>query len=404
MCRIERFAHLAGRVLAAKLCVLRAFSIEARTPQSGNIGMNMEKRVYNFSAGPAVLPLPAIEEAQRDLLALPGVGSSILEISHRSKTFTRMIEQAEANLRELLDIPSQYHVLFLQGGAQTQFFMAPMNLLQGTGKVADYVLTGSWGKKALSEAKTQGQTQVAFDAAAGNYNRIPKQEELDLDPNAVYVHITSNETIGGVQFPAEPDTGDVPLVCDSSSDFLSRPVQIDRYGILYACAQKNAGPAGVTIVIIRDDLCQRSPETLPSMLSYKLHAENRSLLNTAPTFAIYMVNLVTKWLLEDVGGLGRMHQINRDKAQLLYDCIEASEGFYTVHAEPGSRSIMNVAFRLKDAGLEEPFLKEAEEHDLVALKGHRSVGGFRASIYNAMPVEGVKALCQFMADFRAKNG
>lgn len=363
----------------------------------------MEKRVYNFSAGPAVLPLPAIEEAQRDLLALPGAGSSILEISHRSKTFTRIIEQAEGNLRELLGIPKEYHVLFLQGGAQMQFFMAPMNLLHGTGRSADYVLTGSWGKKAMSEAKTQGTTRVAFDAAADNYNRIPKPEELDLDPDAVYVHITSNETIGGVQFPTEPDTGAVPIVCDSSSDFLCRPVQIERYGILYACAQKNAGPAGVTIVIIRDDLCQRSPQTLPSMLSYKLHAENKSLLNTAPTFAIYMVNLVTKWLLEEVGGLEKMHQINRDKAQLLYDCIDASEGYYTVHAEPGSRSIMNVAFRLKDSSLEEPFLKEAEQHDLVALKGHRSVGGCRASIYNAMPVEGVKALCQFMNEFRAKN-
>ncbi len=364
----------------------------------------MEKRVYNFSAGPAVLPVPALEEAQRHLLALPGAGSSILEISHRSKTFTQIIEQAEANVRELLGIPDTYHVLFLQGGAQMQFAMAPMNLLAGTGKSADYVLTGSWGKKALSEAKTQGPTRVAFDGAAGNYNRIPNREELDLDPDAVYVHITSNETIGGVQFPTEPDTGGVPLVCDASSDFLSRPVSIERYGILYACAQKNAGPAGVTIVIIRDDLCRRSPPTLPSMLSYKLHADAGSLLNTAPTFAVYMVNLVTKWLLEDVGGLAAIDRINRDKAQLLYDCIDAAEGFYAVHAEPGSRSVMNVAFRLKDPALEEPFLKEAEQHDLVALKGHRSVGGCRASIYNAMPVEGVKALCQFMDDFRAKHG
>ncbi len=363
----------------------------------------MEKRVYNFSAGPAVLPLPALEEAQRDLLALPGVGSSILEISHRSKAFTAIIEQAEANLRTLLGIPDDYHVLFLQGGAQLQFAMAPMNLL-GPGDSADYILTGSWGKKARSEAnKTQGKTRVAFDAAAANYNRLPKPEELDLDPKAVYVHITSNETIGGVQFPAEPDTGGVPLVCDASSDFLSRPVQMDRYGILYACAQKNAGPAGVTIVVLRDDLCRRSPDTLPSMLSYKLHAENKSLLNTAPTFAIYMVNLVTKWLLDEIGGLEKMRQLNRDKAQLLYDCIDGSDGFYTVHAEPESRSIMNVAFRMTDAGLEDPFLKEAEKQGLTALKGHRSVGGCRASIYNAMPVDGVKALCRFMDDFRAKH-
>ncbi len=363
----------------------------------------MEKRVYNFGAGPAVLPLPALEEAQRDLLALPGVGSSILEISHRSKTFARIIEQTEANLRTLLAIPDNYHVLFLQGGAQLQFAMVAMNLLHGTGKIADYVLTGSWGKKAMSEAKAPDQTRAAFDAADCNYNRIPKQDELDFSPDAAYVHITSNETIGGVQFPTEPDTGNVPMVCDSSSDFLCRPVPMDRYGILYACAQKNAGPAGVTVVIIRDDLVQLSPKTLPSTLSYKVQADAKSLYNTAPTFGIYMVGLVTKWLLEDIGGLEKMHQINRDKAQLVYDCIDASEGFYTVHAAPDSRSIMNVAFRVKDTSLEETFLKEAEQHDLCALKGHRSVGGFRASIYNAMPVEGVKALCQFMNDFRAKN-
>ncbi len=363
----------------------------------------MEKRVFNFSAGPAVLPLPALEEAQRDLLALPGVGMSILELGHRTKTFARILEQADANLRSLLGIPSNYHVLFLQGGAQMQFIMAPMNLLRGPDDVADYIVTGSWGKKALSEAKTQGKTRVAFDAADCNYNRIPKQEELDLNPNAAYVHITSNETIGGVQFPTEPDTGDVPIVCDSSSDFLCRPVDINRYGVLYACAQKNAGPAGVTVVIIRDDLCQRSPQGLASMLSYKVHADAKSLYNTAPTFGIYMVGLVGKWLIEDVGGLEKMHQINREKSQMVYDCIDASEGFYTVHAAPDSRSIMNVAFRVKDSSLEETFLKEAEQHDLCALKGHRSVGGFRASIYNAMPVEGVKALCQFMDDFRAKH-
>jgi len=376
----------------------------------------MEKRVYNFSPGPAVLPLPALEEAQRDLVALPGVGISILEISHRSKAFTEIIERAEANLRNLLTIPDNYRVLFLQGGAQMQFAMAPLNLLRGSGKAADYVLTGSWGQTALKEAKTQGGVRVAWDGKSTNYNRVPQQNELDLNSKAAYVHITSNETIQGVQFPSEPLPsvghlacptewpGDVPLVCDSSSDFLSRPVPIQRYGILYACAQKNAGPAGVTIVIIRDDLLQRSPADLPSMLSYKVLAGGKSLLNTPPVFAVYMVKLVTQWLLGEIGGLKKMAQINQQKAQLLYDAVEQCDGFYQIHAQPGSRSIMNVAFRLANPALEEPFLKQAAERGLYELKGHRSVGGCRASIYNAMPREGVQALRDFMLEFCKKNG
>jgi phosphoserine aminotransferase len=363
----------------------------------------MEKRVYNFSPGPAMLPLPALEEAQRDLLALPGVGMSILEISHRSKAFTQMIEQTEANLRDLLSIPNNYRVLFLQGGAQMQFAMAPLNLLRGTGKSADYVVTGSWGKKASEEAKTQGNVRVAWDGKATNYNHVPRQDQLDLNPDAAYCHITSNETIQGVQFPAEPEVGEVPLVCDSSSDFLSRPVPIGRYGILYACAQKNVGPAGVTIVILRDDLLERAACDLPSMLSYKVLAEHKSLLNTPPVFAVYMAKLVTDWVLTEIGGLGKMAQINRQKAQLLYDAIDQSGGFYDGHAERGSRSIMNVAFRLADAGLEELFLKQAAERGLCELKGHRSVGGCRASIYNAMPAEGVQALRDFMLEFRDQH-
>ena len=364
----------------------------------------MENRVYNFSPGPAVLPLPALEEAQRDLLALPGVGISILEISHRSKAFTEIIERAEASLRKLLGIPDNYRVLFLQGGAQMQFAMAPLNLLRGSGKAADYVLTGSWGQTALKEAKTQGGVRVAWDGKSTNYNRVPPQAELDLNSKATYVHITSNETIQGVQFPSEPEVGDVPLVCDSSSDFLSRPVPVQRYGILYACAQKNAGPAGVTIVIIRDDLLQRSPADLPSMLSYKVLAGGKSLLNTPPVFAVYMVKLVTDWLLTEIGGLKKMAQINQQKAQLLYDAVDQCDGFYEIHAQPGSRSIMNVAFRLADPALEEPFLKQAAERGLCELKGHRSVGGCRASIYNAMPHEGVQALRDFMLEFCKENG
>jgi phosphoserine aminotransferase len=364
----------------------------------------MEQRVYNFSPGPAMLPLPALEEAQRDLLALPGAGMSILEISHRSKTFQQIIEQAEANLRKLLSIPDNYQILFLQGGAQMQFAMVPMNFLRGTGKPADYVICGSWGKKAMSEAKTQGKVRAAWDGSSSNFNRMPDQDDLDLDPAAAYVHITSNETIQGIQFPTEPDTGSVPLVCDASSDFLCRPTPIERYGILYACAQKNAGPSGVTIVIIRDDLLERCPGDLPSMLNYKTLAENKSLLNTPPTFCVYMVKLVTDWLLGEIGGLERMSEINCRKAAMLYDALDECGGFYEGHAEPKSRSIMNVTFRLADTSLEEPFFKQAAQRGLRELKGHRSVGGCRASIYNAMPVAGVETLRDFMIEFCRQNG
>ncbi len=364
----------------------------------------MEKRVYNFSPGPAVLPLPALEEAQRDLLALPGVGMSILEISHRSKTFQQIIDQAEANLRALLGIPEDYHVLFLQGGAQMQFAMVALNFLRASGKVADYILTGSWARKAMSEAKTQGSVRSAWDGSAANFNRMPRQEELQLSADAAYVHMTSNETIQGIQFPTEPQTGDVPLVCDASSDFLCRPVPISEYGVLYACAQKNAGPAGVTVVILRNEMLGRIADGLPSMLDYRPLAEAKSLLNTPPVFGVYMVKLVSEWLLRDVGGLEKMAEINRGKAGLLYDALDQSGGFYCGHAEPESRSLMNVAFRLPSPELEARFLEEARAQDLCELKGHRSVGGCRASIYNAMPVEGVETLREFMVDFCRKHG
>ena len=351
-----------------------------------------------------MLPLAALEEAQRDLLALPGTGISILEISHRSKPFIGIIEAAEANLRKLLGIPENYKVLFLQGGAQLQFAMAPMNILRGTGKSADYILTGSWGQKAMKEAATQGKTSVAWDGKDSNYNRIPKNDELEFDPKAAYVHITSNETIQGVQFLAEPETGGVPLVCDSSSDLLCRPVAMEKYGILYACAQKNVGPAGVTIVIIRDDLLEQMPDDLPTMLNYKVLAEGKSLVNTPPTFAVYMVKLVTDWVLKEFGGLDKMLLHNQKKAGLLYDAIEKSDGFYKVHAAEGSRSLMNIAFTLPKEEMEAKFLAGAAERNLVSLGGHRSVGGCRASIYNAMPIEGVEKLAEFMAEFSSQNG
>lgn len=363
-----------------------------------------EKRVYNFSAGPAALPLPALEAAQKDLLCLPGAGASVMEISHRSKEFSEIHESAKANLKKLLNVPEHYHILFLQGGASLQFSMAPMNLMRGSGKPADYILTGSWGSKAIKEGKKEGQCNVVWDGKETNYNRVPPQSELKLDPSAAFVHFTSNETIQGVQFGQVPDTADVPVVCDASSDILSRPVSIEQYGVLYAGAQKNIGPSGVAVVIIRDDLLERTPENLPALMDYKNLAAADSLYNTPPTFAIYMIKLVTDWLLDTVGGLDKMEAINRQKAELLYDTIDNSGGFYKGHAEKDSRSIMNVAFILENDDLTGDFLAKAKEAGLAALKGHRSVGGCRASIYNAMPVEGVQALCDFMNEFQKEQG
>ena len=363
----------------------------------------MTTRIYNFAAGPAVLPEPVLAEVQRDLMALPGVGASILEISHRSKAFDDIIKQAELNLRTLLAIPDDYAVLFLQGGARLVFSMIPMNL-GGDGKSTfDYILTGSWGKYAAQEAAKFGEVHTVWDGKATNYDRLPKQAELKLDPKAAYAYYVSNETIQGVEFQSEPETGGVPLICDASSDFLSRPVDVKKHSLIYACAQKNAGPAGVTVVIIRKDLLARSQDSLPGYLNFKIHADERSLWNTAPTFPIYVLMLVTKWLLTDIGGLDKMLERNRKKAKLLYDAIDASGGFYTGHAQPDCRSLMNVTFRLPSDELTDKFVKGAKERGLADLKGHRSVGGIRASIYNAMPVAGVETLRQYMDEFSAAN-
>jgi len=362
----------------------------------------MTQRAYNFSAGPAVLPEPVLAEVGRDLLALPNAKASILEISHRSPTFKEILAAAQANLRQLLSIPDNYEVLFLQGGSRLQFSMIPMNL-RADGRSADYILTGSWSKISQKEAQTGGDTHVAWDGSDTNYSALPSNTDLRLDTDAAYAHFTSNETIHGVQFATEPDVGGVPLVCDASSDFLHKPLPIERYGLLYACAQKNAGPAGVTIVIIRKDLLERSRDDLPSYLNYRVHAEAGSLMNTAPTFAIYVVRLVTDWLINEIGGLEKMHSQNRSKAKMVYDVIEASDNFYVGHAQPECRSLMNVVFRLPNEELTEKFVSEAAEQDLVSLGGHRSVGGIRASIYNAMPVAGVAKLCDFMTQFRDAN-
>lgn len=361
----------------------------------------MTERIHNFSAGPAVLPLPVLEQAQRELLSLPGIGMSVMEISHRSRPFDEIINGTEAGLRELLKVPEGYHILFLQGGASLQFSMLAMNLLPKDSS-ADYILTGSWGKKAIKEAKKCGSVNVAATMADGGFTRVPAQDELSLDPHAAYVHLTTNETIEGVEWKTEPDTGAVPLVADASSDILSRPIPIGKYSLIYAGAQKNMGPSGVTLVILRDDLLQRIPEGLHTMLDYRTHVENKSLYNTPNTWGIYIINLVCQWL-KDKGGLDAMHRENLAKATLLYDAIDATD-FYRGHADPDSRSLMNVTFRLPSEELEKKFASEATGQGLDGLKGHRSVGGIRASIYNALPRESVEALVSFMKEFERANG
>jgi phosphoserine aminotransferase len=361
----------------------------------------MTERIFNFSAGPAVLPLPVLEQAQQELVSLPDVGMSVMEISHRSKTFDEIIGSAEAGLRELLGIPANYHVLFLQGGASLQFSMLAMNFLPAAGS-ADYILTGSWGKKAVKEAKKIGAVNIAATMADGGFTRIPAPDELNLNPSAAYVHITTNETIEGVEWKTEPDTGGVPLIADASSDILSHPIPVEKYGMIYAGAQKNMGPSGVTLVILRDDLLQRIPENMHTMLDYRTHTQNKSLYNTPNTWGIYIINLICKWL-KDKGGLAGMQRENEEKARLLYDAIDSSN-FYRGHADTDSRSIMNVTFRLPTEELEKKFSAEATAKKLDGLKGHRSVGGIRASIYNAFPKEGVEALVSFMKDFERGNG
>jgi phosphoserine aminotransferase len=359
-------------------------------------------RVYNFSAGPAALPVRVLEKARDELVSLPGLGMSVLEISHRSQPYEEINAAAIANLRKLLSVPDNYKILFVQGGARLQFAMVPMNLLRGQAGPASFLLTGSWGKKAIEEAQRVGETHVAWDGKSTNYDRLPTGG-IDLPDNAAYLHITSNETIQGVQFAAEPACGNVPLVCDASSDFLCRPVPINRYGLIYACAQKNAGPAGVTVVIMREDLLQRSGDDLSGYLDYRNHAKHNSLYNTPPAFAVYCVNLVTRWLLDDIGGIEKMHDINQRKATMLYEVIDQSDGFYQGHAQTDCRSIMNVTFRLPSDELQAEFLEQSGRQGLCSLKGHRSVGGIRASIYNAMPIEGVQALRDFMRDFLSSH-
>jgi phosphoserine aminotransferase len=358
-------------------------------------------RVFNFSAGPAVLPVPVLEQAQRDLVALPNVGMSVMEISHRSKVFEDLLAGAIAGLRELAGVPSNYRILFLQGGASLQFTMVPMNLLR-PGTTADYVDTGTWAVKAIEEARRVGNVNVTGSTKAEKYTRIPAQSELKLTPDASYVHITTNNTIEGTEWKAFPDVGSVPLVADASSDILSGPIDVGKFGLIYAGAQKNLGPSGVTLVIVREDLLERSDKGLPTMLSYKVQADNNSLYNTPNTFGIYIFGLVMQWL-KSLGGLAAIARLNQRKATLLYSEIDRT-GFYRGTAQKESRSLMNVTFRLPSEELEKTFDRQAAAAGFDGLKGHRSVGGLRASIYNAFPEDGVAGLVDFMREFERTHG
>ncbi len=358
-------------------------------------------RVFNFSAGPAALPESVLRQAADEMLDWHGSGMSVMEMSHRGKEFISIHAEAEALLRELMGVPANYKVLFMQGGAMAENAIVPMNLLRGK-LAADYINTGEWSKKSIKEAKKYAKVNVAASAEASHFTCIPKRDTWQLDPNAAYVHICSNETIGGVEYHFTPDVGDVPLVADMSSSIMSRPVDVSKYGLIYGGAQKNIGPAGLTIVIVRDDLIGQALPVTPSAFDYKQQADNDSMLNTPPTYGIYIAGLVFKWIKAQ-GGLAGMEVHNLAKAALLYDHIDAS-AFFSSPVAREDRSLMNVPFKLRDEALDEAFLKGAQARSMLQLKGHRSVGGMRASIYNAMPVEGVKALVAYMKEFEASHG
>ena len=359
------------------------------------------ERIFNFNAGPATLPLAVLEEAQSELLNYKGTGMSVMENSHRTKEYEAINSEAEALVKELLSVPENYRVLFLQGGASTQFAAVPMNLVSADSH-ADYILTGAWAEKAYKEASKFVNTNVVASTKEENYTRIPRPDEIKVSQGPAYVHLCSNNTIFGTQWQSFPDLGDVSLVADMSSDLMSRRFDVSKFALIYAGAQKNLGPAGVTVVIIRKDLLEGIPTSIPSMLRYDIHAKNDSLYNTPPSFSVYMVNLVLRWLKNN-GGLEAAEKRNAQKAALIYDAIDHSEGFYKGHALKDSRSLMNITFRLPSEELEKTFAAEATKQGMIGLKGHRSVGGIRASVYNAMSLEGCTALVNFMKDFQSKN-
>ena len=362
----------------------------------------MTERIFNFSAGPAVLPTAVLEEARDELLSLDGIGMSVMEISHRSAKFGEILAAAEQGVRDLLEVPANYKILFLQGGASLQFSMVPLNFL-GRDESADHVITGAWGQKAVHEAAKCGHVNIIYTSVDNGFRSVPSNDELNFSRDPKYVHYTSNETIEGVEFKYDLDAGGIPVICDASSNILSKPIDIDSYALIYAGAQKNIGPSGVTLVIIRDDLLDAVPANQHSTLDYRLIAENASMANTPNTWGIYLISLVTRWL-KDQGGLEAIKRLNEKKASVLYDAIDTSDGFYTGHAERSARSVMNVTFRLPTVELDERFCVEATNAGMDGLKGHRSLGGIRASIYNAFPLAGVNALVDFMQDFARRNG
>ena len=360
----------------------------------------MEKRVYNFSAGPSMLPLEVLEQAQRELVCYPSAGMSVMEMSHRSKTFENILEKAKADLKELMHIPDNYKILFLQGGGSTQFAMIPMNLMNKNNK-ADYVITGQWAKKAAAEAERYGKVNIVASSADSTFDHIPTLDPSKFDPEADYFYITLNNTIYGTRWTELPDTGNVPLVGDMSSSILSQEIDITKFGLLFAGAQKNLGPAGVTVVIVREDLLGNAMDFTPTMLRYDIHAENNSLYNTPPTYGIYFMGLVFDWVKRQ-GGVAALQKINERKAAILYDFLDQSELFRGTVVKK-DRSLMNAPFVLPTKELDEKFIKEAKEHGFENLKGHRTVGGMRASMYNAMPLEGVEKLVEFMKKFEMEN-
>ena len=361
----------------------------------------MERRIFNFSSGPATLPIEVLEKASAEMLSFRGSGMSVMEMSHRSAYFEGILASAERGIRDLLNVPFNYRILFLQGGARLQFSMIPMNFL-GAGETADYLITGAWGKIAAKEAAKCGNARIVFSSESGGFTSIPEQAKVVPSVGAKYLHYVSNETIDGVEFKYDLDGHGVPVVCDASSNILSKPLDIEKYAIIYAGAQKNIGPSGVTLVIIRDDMLDRVPAGQHSMLDYRAIAENGSMLNTPNTWGIYIISLVCEWLRSQ-GGLAAMAEKSALKAAVLYDSIDNSDGFYTGHAERSARSLMNVTFRLPSIELEDKFCVEATALGLDGLKGHRSVGGIRASIYNAFPKEGVERLVELMSDFAGRN-
>jgi len=362
----------------------------------------MAKRIWNFNPGPSTLPLPVLEKMKEEIPNYNNTGMAVMELSHRSKDFIAIHEQTKSLMVELFGVPENYKILFLQGGASTQFAMIPMNLLRND-KSADYINTGSWSKKAIKEAKLFGNVNIAGSSEDTNFNRIPKLDELNLDPNAAYVHTTSNNTIAGTQWTNFPDTGNIPMACDMSSDILSRKLDISKFGIIYAGAQKNLGPSGVTVVIIRDDVVDKCRDDITTMLKYKTHVDKDSMFNTPPTYSIYIMKLVLEWI-KNQGGLAAVEKTNTEKGKLLYGIIDNNKDFFKGATEVDSRSLMNVTLRLPNEELEAKLIAEGLAAGFGGLKGHRSVGGIRVSMYNALPLEGIQALTEFILDFAKKNG